>query len=204
MNDSLVCKRYELAQQVYAAHGVDTEQAMAAIDAIPISMHSWQGDDLLGFEGAESLTGGIQATGNYPGRARTADELRSDLDVALSCVPGTMKVSLHAVHAEKDGRKVDRDEYDVSLFERWIDWANARNIGLDFNPTFFSHPMSDGNFSVTSLDEKKRCFWIEHGSAAAKSPLRSASAPARPASTTSGSPTATRTSPPIRWFCARA
>lgn len=163
MNDSLVCKRYELAQQVYAAHGVDTEQAMAAIDAIPISMHSWQGDDLLGFEGAESLTGGIQATGNYPGRARTADELRSDLDVALSCVPGTMKVSLHAVHAEKDGRKVDRDEYDVSLFERWIDWANARNIGLDFNPTFFSHPMSDGNFSVTSLDEKKRRFWIEHG-----------------------------------------
>ena len=120
MNDSLVCKRYELAQQVYAAHGVDTEQAMAAIDA-------------------------------------------SDLDVALSCVPGTMKVSLHAVHAEKDGRKVDRDEYDVSLFERWIDWANARNIGLDFNPTFFSHPMSDGNFSVTSLDEKKRRFWIEHG-----------------------------------------
>ena len=93
MNDSLVCKRYELAQQVYAAHGVDTEQAMAAIDAIPISMHSWQGDDLLGFEGAEALTGGIQATGNYPGRARTADELRSDLDVALSCVPGTMKVS---------------------------------------------------------------------------------------------------------------
>ena len=163
MNDSLVCKRYELAQQVYAAHGVDTEQAMAAIDAIPISMHSWQGDDLLGFEGAEALTGGIQATGNYPGRARTADELRSDLDVALSCVPGTMKVSLHAVHAEKDGRKVDRDEYDVSLFERWIDWANARNIGLDFNPTFFSHPMSDGNFSVTSLDEKKRRFWIEHG-----------------------------------------
>lgn len=163
MNDSLVCKRYELAQQVYAAHGVDTEQAMAAIDAIPISMHSWQGDDLLGFEGAESLTGGIQSTGNYPGRARTADELRSDLDVALSCVPGTMKVSLHAVHAEKDGRKVDRDEYDVSLFERWIDWANARNIGLDFNPTFFSHPMSDGNFSVTSLDEKKRRFWIEHG-----------------------------------------
>ena len=163
MNDSLVCKRYELAQQVYAAHGVDTEQAMAAIDAIPISMHSWQGDDLLGFEGAEALTGGIQATGNYPGRARTAAELRSDLDVALSCVPGTMKVSLHAVHAEKDGRKVDRDEYDVSLFERWIDWANARNIGLDFNPTFFSHPMSDGNFSVTSLDEKKRRFWIEHG-----------------------------------------
>ena len=168
MNDSLVCKRYELAQQVYAAHGVDTEQAMAAIDAIPISMHSWQGDDLLGFEGAESLTGGIQSTGNYPGRARTADELRSDLDVALSCVPGTMKVSLHAVHAEKDGRKVDRDEYDVSLFERWIDWANARNIGLDFNPTFFSHKNVKDNMTLSSPDKDIRDFWIAHGKACRK------------------------------------
>ena len=143
MNDTLITKRYELAKEVYAAHGVDADRAMAAIDAIPISMHSWQGDDLLGFEGAEALTGGIQATGNYPGRARTADELRSDIDIALALIPGTMKVSLHAVHAEKGGRKVDRDEYDVSLFQTWIDWANARGIGLDFNPTFFTHPMSD-------------------------------------------------------------
>lgn len=163
MNEETILKRYELAKSVYAEHGVDADAAIEKIDAIPISMHSWQGDDLLGFEGSQSLTGGIQTTGNYPGRARTADELRSDIDVALSCIPGTMKVSLHAVHAEKNGRKVDRDEYDASLFQNWIDWAKERKLGLDFNPTFFSHPMSDGNFSVTSLDEKKRRFWIEHG-----------------------------------------
>lgn len=163
MNDSDILNRYDLAKKIYADQGVDVEEKIAEVDAIPISMHSWQGDDLLGFEGAEILTGGIQATGNYPGRARNADELRSDIDVALSCVPGTMKVALHAIHAEKGNRKVDRDEFDVSLFERWINWANERNIGLDFNPTFFSHPMMDGNFSITSLDEKKRRFWIEHG-----------------------------------------
>lgn len=163
MNEETILKRYELAKSVYAEQGVDVDAALQKIDEIPISMHSWQGDDLLGFEGSQSLTGGIQATGNYPGRARTAEELRSDIDVALSCIPGTMKVSLHAVHAEKGSRKVDRDEYDASLFQNWIDWAKERKLGLDFNPTFFSHPMSDGNFSVTSLNEKKRRFWIEHG-----------------------------------------
>lgn len=163
MNESRLLKRYEMAKAIYEDRGTDVESAMKMVDAIPISMHSWQGDDLLGFEGAETLTGGIQTTGSYPGRARTAQELRSDLEAALSCIPGRMKVGLHALHAEKDGRQVDRDQYDVSLFQRWIDWANEQGVGLDFNPTFFSHPMTDGNFSVASLDERKRRFWIEHG-----------------------------------------
>lgn len=163
MNEKNILQRYELAKEVYKEVGIDTEQAIEKIDAIPISMHAWQGDDLLGFEGADSLSGGIQATGNYPGRARTADELRGDIEAALRCVPGTMKVSIHALHAEKGSRKVDRDAYDASLFQNWIDWAKENRLGLDFNPTFFSHPMMDGNFSVTSLDEKKRRFWIEHG-----------------------------------------
>ena len=161
--DSQIVKRYELAKELFASLGVDTDAAIEVIDKIPISMHSWQGDDLLGFEGATTLTGGIQATGNYPGRARTADELRADIDQVLACVPGSIKVALHAIHAEKNNRNVDRDAYDVDMFTNWIDWANARGIGLDFNPTFFSHSMTDGNFSVTSRDEKKRRFWIEHG-----------------------------------------
>lgn len=163
MNESRLLNRYEMAKAVYEDRGTDVENAMKMVDAIPISMHSWQGDDLLGFEGAETLTGGIQTTGSYPGRARTAQELRSDLEAALSCIPGRMKVGLHALHAEKNGRQMDRDQYDVSLFQRWIDWANEQGVGLDFNPTFFSHPMTDGNFSVASLDEGKRRFWIEHG-----------------------------------------
>ena len=161
--ETQITKRYDLAKELFAGLGVDTGAAMERIDAIPISMHSWQGDDLLGFEGATALTGGIQTTGNYPGRARTADELRADIDQVLSCVPGTIKVALHALHAEKNGRTADRDAYDADMFANWIAWANERDIGLDFNPTFFSHPMADGNFSVTSRDEKKRRFWIEHG-----------------------------------------
>ena len=163
MNEKAIEERYRLAKEVYEELGVDVNRALEAVNEIPISMHSWQGDDLLGFEGAEALTGGIQSTGNYPGRARTADELRSDIEKALECIPGRMKISLHAVHAEKGGKKFDRDAYDVSLFGNWIEWANSRELGLDFNPTFFSHPMMDGNFTLASRDETKRRFWIEHG-----------------------------------------
>jgi L-rhamnose isomerase len=163
MNERQVTSGYELASEIYAELGVDAAKAIKAANAIPISMHCWQGDDLLGFEGATALTGGIQATGNYPGRARTGDELRSDIDKALECIPGITKVSLHSLHAEKNGKKVDRDAYDVALFERWIAWANDNGLGLDFNPTFFSHPMMDGNLSLTSRDPAKRRFWIEHG-----------------------------------------
>ena len=163
MNEGNIIKRYTLAKEAYAALNVDVDSAVELIDRIPISMNSWQGDDLLGFEGATNLTGGIQTTGNYPGRARNADELRNDIMFALSCIPGEMKIALHASHAEKGGRRVDRDEYDVSLFANWIDWAKENALGLDFNPTFFSHPMADGNFSLASRDATKRRFWIEHG-----------------------------------------
>lgn len=163
MNENQITSGYELAREIYGELGVDVAAAMNSAHAIPISMHSWQGDDLLGFEGATQLTGGIQVTGNYPGRARSGDELRSDIEKAFECIPGETKVSLHALHAEKNGRKVDRDEYDITLFERWIAWANHRRLGLDFNPTFFSHPMMDGNFSLTSRDPERRRFWIEHG-----------------------------------------
>ena len=140
MNDSLVCNGMSWRSRFTLRTVSTQEQAMAAIDAIPISMHSWQGDDLLGFEGAESLTGGIQSTGNYPGRARTADELRSDLDAALSCVPGTMKVSCMLSTRRKTAARSTATSTTSACSERWIDWANARNIGLDFNPTFFSPP----------------------------------------------------------------
>jgi L-rhamnose isomerase len=163
MEEKKITEGYELAKEILGSMGIDADEAMDSVDRIPISMHCWQGDDLLGFEGATQLTGGIHATGNYPGRARTADELRADIEKALSCIPGAMKVSLHSLHAEKKGAKVDRDAYDYSLFSAWVEWAKERNLGLDFNPTFFSHPMMDGNFSLTSRDPRKRRFWIEHG-----------------------------------------
>ena len=163
MNNEQIRQGYELARDFYGPLGIGVDAVLEAVNKIPISMHCWQGDDLLGFEGSTELTGGIQATGNYPGRARTADELRSDIEKALDCIPGRMKVSLHALHAEKNGRSVDRDAYSVELFENWIYWANEQELGLDFNPTFFSHPMMDGNFSLTSRDSGKRKFWIEHG-----------------------------------------
>lgn len=163
MNENQIIKRFELAKEIYESLGVDVEAAMESANDIPVSMHCWEGDDLLGFEGATELSGGIQVTGNYPGRARNAEELRSDITKSLECIPGKMKVSLHSIHGEKNGRKIDRDAYDVEMFENWIDWANDSSLGLDFNPTFFSHPMMDGNFSLTSRDAGKRRFWIEHG-----------------------------------------
>lgn len=163
INEDLIRRRFELAKEVYDQSGVDVEAAMKAAGDIPISMHCWEGDDLLGFEGATELSGGIQATGNYPGRARNADELRGDIKKALEFIPGRMKVSLHSIHGEKNGRTIDRDAYDIDMFTNWIDWANEEGLGLDFNPTFFSHPMMDGNFSLTSRDPGKRRFWIEHG-----------------------------------------
>ncbi len=163
MNENRIIEAYRIAKEVYAELGIDTDKAIGSVNSVPVSMHCWQGDDLLGFEGATELTGGITTTGNYPGRARTGDELRADIEKALECIPGKMKVSLHALHADKKGKNVDRDAYDVSLFTTWIDWAKSCRLGLDFNPTFFSHPMMDGNFSLTSTDPDKRRFWIEHG-----------------------------------------
>ena len=154
---------FELAKEIYASCGVDVEAAIARADAIPVSMHCWQGDDVAGFDGADALSGGIQTTGNYPGRARTPSELRADIDKAISMIPGKTKLNLHACYAEKGGKRIDRDEYGIAEFSGWLDWAKKGKIGLDFNPTYFSHPMMDSNFSLSSFDENKRRFWIEHG-----------------------------------------
>ena len=163
MKESRIREAYEIAKEMYAELGVDVDAAVHQADGIPISIHSWQGDDLIGFDGVGELTGGIAATGNYPGRARTADELRLDLDKAMSLIPGAKRVNLHSCHAETTGSKVDRDAYTIDHFRSWLEWAGSRKIGLDFNPTFFSHPRMDGDFSLASRNEGTRSFWIEHG-----------------------------------------
>ena len=151
VGNSKIQQGLEIAKDIYASCGVDVEQAIARADAIPVSMHCWQGDDVIGFDGSDSLSGGIQTTGNYPGRARTPDELRADIDKAFTLIPGKKKLNLHACYAEKNGKKVDRDAYTVSEFSGWLDWAKKGKTGLDFNPTYFSHPMMDGDFSLSSL-----------------------------------------------------
>ncbi len=163
MNEAKILQGYSYAKDCYAEHNVDVEAALRRADSIAVSMHCWQGDDVMGFDGVGSLTGGIQTTGNYPGCASTPEELRADIDMALSLIPGNTKLNLHACYAEKAGRSIDRDAYTAEEFCSWIDWARERNMGLDFNPTFFSHPKMDGNFSLSSFDEAKRRFWVEHG-----------------------------------------
>lgn len=153
---------YGFARERFAEYGVDTDRVLRQLDNLPISIHCWQGDDVLGFENpSASLTGGIQTTGNYPGRARNAEELRSDLELALSLIPGAKRVNLHAIYLESD-RPVDRDEIQPSHFKGWIDWAKQNGVGLDFNPTFFSHPKSEQNFTLSHPDSAIRKFWIDH------------------------------------------
>lgn len=161
--DKQVIKGFEYAKERFLELGVDVEEAIKKADAVPLSMHCWQGDDVVGFDGADSLTGGIAVTGNYPGRARDFAELTADIHKALGLIPGQKKLNLHACYAVKDGRKVDRDAYTGKEFEPWVDFAKQEGLGLDFNPTFFSHPMMDGNLSLSSPDENKRRFWVEHG-----------------------------------------
>lgn len=163
MNETLVLKGYEYAKAQYAAMGVDVDAAMERADAIPVSMHCWQGDDVIGFDGVGTLTGGIATTGNYPGRARNPQELRADIDFARTMIPGATKLNLHASYAEKNGKQIDRDAYTIDEFRGWLDWAKESKLGLDFNPTFFSHPKMDGDFSLSSLNPDTRKFWIEHG-----------------------------------------
>jgi len=153
--------RYEQAKEIYAAWGVDTEAALVRLDTIPLSLHCWQGDDVLGFESFDTgLTGGIQATGDYPGRARNVDELKSDIEKALSLIPGPAKVNLHASYSGEKG--VDRNELEPSHFAHWADWAVEKGFGLDFNPTFFSHPKSASGYTLASADASIREFWLEH------------------------------------------
>ena len=163
MSDKRIQQGFDYAKEVYAALGVDVEQAMQKAHAIPVSMHCWQGDDVTGFDGADSLTGGIAVTGNYPGKARNFEELKQDIKTALSLIPGKTKLNLHASYAIKNGRTLDRDQYTIREFEPWVDFAKENKLGLDFNPTYFSHPMMDGDLSLSSPDEGKRRFWVEHG-----------------------------------------
>jgi L-rhamnose isomerase len=154
---------YSMAKERYAQLGVDTGAALSRLAQIPISLHCWQGDDVAGFEApGGDLGGGIAATGNYPGKARNAGELRRDLDQAYHLIPGTHRLNLHAIYAETGGRKVDRNELLPEHFLGWVDWAKEKNHGIDFNPTFFSHPKADDGFTLASYDEGIRRFWIEH------------------------------------------
>lgn len=158
-------KSYEIAKQRYAEIGVDTEKAMALMEKLPISIHCWQGDDVGGFEKQDgNLTGGIQATGNYPGKARNAQELRADLDMAFSLIPGAKRLNLHASYLESD-TKVERDQIKPEHFQNWVNWAKQHKIGLDFNPTYFSHPLSEEG-TLTHPNKEIRDFWIAHGKAA--------------------------------------
>ena len=155
-------ERYESAREIYGAIGVDTEAAMEQLRNIPISMHCWQGDDVMGFEGAQALSGGIQATGNYPGRARDPRELMSDIKKALSLIPGKHRLNLHASYAIfEEGEKVDRDRLEPKHFAKWVEFAKEMGLGLDFNPTMFSHPKAE-NATLSSEDPKIRKFWIDH------------------------------------------
>lgn len=155
---------YQTAQQRYADLGVNTEAALEQLAKIPISLHCWQGDDVGGFEtSATQLSGGIAVTGNHPGKARTPEELRADLDKVYSLLPGTHRLNLHAFYGEFGGKVVDRDAYEVEHFQNWIDWAKANDHGLDFNATFFAHPKADTGFTLSSADKGIRDFWLEHG-----------------------------------------
>ena len=157
---------YQEAKQAYAAFGVDTDAAIAALKNVPISVHCWQGDDVLGFEGAESLTGGIQTTGNYPGRARTPEELLKDYAFALSLMPGKKRINVHASYAflGEDKGKIDRDQYEPKHFAPWVKFAKDNGYdGIDFNPTFFAHPKMKDGLTLSSPDEETRKFWVEHG-----------------------------------------
>ncbi len=159
-------ERYQAAKEAYAAIGVDTDKAIETLKSIPVSMHCWQGDDVIGFDHDGPLTGGIQTTGNYPGKARTPEELLADMEKVFTLVPGQKKVNVHACYAIfEDGEFVDRDKIEPKHFKKWVELAKKYHMGLDFNPTFFSHPKVKDGLTLSSPDEETRRFWIEHGKA---------------------------------------
>ncbi|WP_455103004.1 L-rhamnose isomerase [Phocaeicola abscessus] len=161
MKENLITKAYEIAKERYAAVGVDTDKAIEILEKTPISLHCWQADDVVGFERNEAVSGGIQTTGNYPGRARNIDELREDINQVTSLLAGTFRLNLHEIYGEFDGRSVDRDEVETKHFQGWIDWAKTNGLKLDFNSTSFSHPKS-GYLTLANPDKGIRDFWIEH------------------------------------------
>lgn len=162
MNEQLVTKAYELARERYAAAGIDTDAVLEKMNGFHLSLHCWQADDVIGFEPkAGALSGGIQTTGNYPGRARNIEELRADILKAMSLIPGKHRLNLHAIYGDFKGEFVDRDQIGIEHFQSWIDWAREHDIKLDFNSSSFSHPKS-GDLSLSNPDESIRKFWIEH------------------------------------------
>jgi len=162
LSNDMIERSYDDARRTYSLWGIDTEKALAALAGVPLSLHCWQGDDVGGFEGGGLYGGGIQTTGNYPGKARTPDELRSDLEVALSLIPGKHRVNLHSTYGDYGGKKIDRDRLTPDLFSAWISWAKKLGMGLDMNGTFFSHPLADSGFTLSSRDGKVREFWVNH------------------------------------------
>ena len=163
--------RYEQAKQAYAKYGIDTDAAIERLKNIPVSVHCWQGDDVIGFDGSDELSGGIQTTGNYPGRARTPEELFADVKRAFKIMPGKKRINVHACYAllGADKGKVDRDEYTYEYFKPWVDLAKECGLdGVDFNPTFFAHPKMKNGLSLSSPDEETRAFWVCHGKACLK------------------------------------
>ncbi|MEK0289554.1 L-rhamnose isomerase [Caldifermentibacillus hisashii] len=162
-NQDQIVRNYEVAKERYAEIGVDTEEALKKLQDMKISVHCWQGDDVKGFLNPNGeLTGGIMATGNYPGAARTPEQLRQDLEKAYSLIPGKHKLNLHAIYLDTD-EKVDLNEIEPKHFTAWVDWAKEQGLGLDFNPTFFSHPMYKDGFTLASPDKEVRDFWVKHG-----------------------------------------
>lgn len=161
--------RYLEAKNMYAEYGIDTEKALEILKNINISVHCWQGDDVIGFDSRESLSGGIQTTGNYPGKANTPEELMADYDKAFSLIPGKKKLNLHASYAIfSEGESVGRDKIEPKHFRRWVEFAKERNMGIDFNPTFFAHPMVKDGLTLSSPDDEVRKYWINHGIACLK------------------------------------
>jgi L-rhamnose isomerase len=169
VNNQPIAAAYGLARERYAMLGVDTDKALEKLAQMAVSLHCWQGDDVAGFEAPDTaLGGGIAATGNYPGKARNADELRSDLNLAYRLIPGDHRLNLHAIYAETGGRKVERNALQPEHFSAWAAWAKENRHGIDFNPTCFSHPLADSGFTLSSYDASVRQFWVEHCIAARK------------------------------------
>ena len=164
MNTATIEKAYQLAKEQYAEWGVDADRALQRLARIAVSMHCWQGDDVGGFESEAGLTGGgIMATGSHPGKARTPDQLRADAEKAFSLIPGKHRFNIHAIYLETGGKPVERDQIEPKHFSRWIDWAKKLGIGMDFNPTYFSHPKAADGMTLAHSDEGIRKFWVEHG-----------------------------------------
>ncbi|HAM09699.1 MAG: L-rhamnose isomerase [Bacteroidetes bacterium GWE2_41_25] len=164
MKKELIKKSYDLAKEQYASLGVDTDLVIKEMEKVNISLHCWQTDDVGGYEkpGAELGGGGIQVTGNFPGKAKTIEQMRADLDKVMSLLPGKQRLNLHAIYGEFGGKQVDRDKIEVKHFQGWINWAKKRGMGLDFNCTCFSHPLADDGFTLSSKNERIRKFWVEH------------------------------------------